>query len=652
MNFEKADRWCERGILGLVLAILICGPLWFGAVDPPEFLALQALTIGCVLLWAARLWLNGRAQLVWPPICWAVAAFACYAVARYRSADIEYVARQEMIRVLVYALLFFVIVNNLQSKESAQIISFTLVFLAMGISFYALWQFVTHSNRIWNVLSSYPHRGSGTFICPNHLAGFLEMILPLGLAYTLTGRSGALTKILLGYASLVIVGGLAVTLSRGGWISAVLALAVLFGVLIFYRAYRLPSAVLLAAMLAAGLYFFPKSAFVTSRAQQVVPQGNVEADDRFAVWESAFRMWEQNVWWGVGPGLFDYRYRSYRPATVQVRPEYAHNDYLNTLADWGLAGAAIVASALALLAWGVAKTWAQVGGGPADLGGKTGSNKFAFVLGASVGLIALLCHSMVDFNMHIPANAIVAVTLMSLLTNHFLALSSRWRAKGGLGTRITVTILLAAGIFYLGQYGWTRTIETARLSRASRAPLFSLEQIECLEQAYAADPKNGQTAYSIGEAYRIQSQQGDNGYEELAKQAMDWFARSIKLNPWNDSSWLGYGWCLDWVGRYAESEPCFQKAAELDPNGYYTAAYLGLHYVELQDYAAAKPCFERSLRLQWKDNLIASSYLELTKSKLLEGATNSSTMPASFKPNAPIDPSPGLAPQARALPPP
>ena len=66
----------------------------------------------------------------------------------------------------------------------------------------------------------------------------------------------------------------------------------------------------------------------------------------------------------------------------------------------------------------------------------------------------------------------------------------------------------------------------------------------------------------------------------------------------------------------------FDRAAQLDPNGYFTMANIGLHYVQLGDFAAAKPWFERSSRLQWQDNPIALSYLEIVKRKLMEAATN------------------------------
>ena len=62
------------------------------------------------------------------------------------------------------------------------------------------------------------------------------------------------------------------------------------------------------------------------------------------------------------------------------------------------------------------------------------------------------------------------------------------------------------------------------------------------------------------------------------------------------------------------------KADELDPNGYFTMANVGWHYVQSGDYAAARPWFERSLRLQWKSNDMAVAYLEIIKSRLLEAA--------------------------------
>ena len=182
MDRERLDSWCERGILAFVLAILVFGPLATGAVRTLEFLIIQGLTIVVMALWIVRLWLKPRPQLLWPPICWAALVFLGYAIVRYFTSDVEYVARLELIRIVVYTSLFFAILNNLHRQESIQLIVFTLIFLAIGISFYAIYQFVTGSDRVWHFLKPYHHRGAGTYISPNHLGGFLEMLLPLALA--------------------------------------------------------------------------------------------------------------------------------------------------------------------------------------------------------------------------------------------------------------------------------------------------------------------------------------------------------------------------------------------------------------------------------------------------------------------------------------
>ncbi len=45
-----------------------------------------------------RLWGGESRRWLWPPVCWPILAFAVYAVVRYFLADIEYVARWELLR--------------------------------------------------------------------------------------------------------------------------------------------------------------------------------------------------------------------------------------------------------------------------------------------------------------------------------------------------------------------------------------------------------------------------------------------------------------------------------------------------------------------------------------------------------------------------
>ena len=126
-------------------------------------------------------------------------------------------------------------------------------------------------------------------------------------------------------------------------------------------------------------------------------------------------------------------------------------------------------------------------------------------------------------------------------------------------------------------------------------------------------------------------------FAQLAEQAMEWFDRSMKLNPWGGDSrfspWAGYGWCLDWLGRFDKSGPYFQRADQLDPKNYFIAARIGFHYMQAGNFAAARSWLERSLYLNSRDNDATRTYLEIINRRMLEAATNESRSTSNFVPH-------------------
>jgi len=585
-----------------------------------------------MVVWGLRLWLSPKPQLLWPPLGWVVLAFVALALGRYLTADIEYVARQEMIQVLMYAFLFFAIVNNLYRQESVQTISFTLIFLAMGISCFAGYQFLTHSNQVWGEISPYLGRASGTYISPNNFAGFLDMLLPLATAYVLVGRMKPVVRILLGYAGLVMLAGMAVTFSRGGWVAVTVGLLVLLGILAFHRNHRLPAFLLLAALAGGGTVFvtqyLSKTISYMHRVGTSEENAPLDYDVRLLIWKAADQMWRDHFWWGAGPAHYNYCFREYRPADIQMTPDRAHNDYLNLLADWGAAGGIIVLAGLVTFGAGLRKTWKHVRPSENDFGRRL-SNRFAFFLGAGSGLLALAVHSVVDFNLHIPANAILGVTLLALLSSNLRFATERYWLSARLPVRVLATLALIAGIAYLGGQDWRHGHEAVWLARAERLPVYSPAQAANLEKAFDVEPMNFDTAYNLGEACRVQSFDGGQNYEALARTAMQWYARGMKLNPHDGYNYLRYGMCLDWLDKHDEAGPYFNQADALDPNGYYTGANIGWHYVQAGDYAAARPWLQRSWRLKGGlENGVAASYSEIAEHKLVENASNPGLLPA------------------------
>jgi len=402
----------------------------------------------------------------------------------------------------------------------------------------------------------------------------------------------------------------------------VIATVVFFIILLMHRKHRLAALIVLGVLTVAAVVILPKVMTFRLRFERLISHKELNQNVRYSLWEPALEMWRENPVWGVGPGHFNSVFRAYRPQNVQLQPDWVHNDYLNTMADWGLAGTAVVATAWLLLAIGGLQAFRAVRPQSSDLALMSGSNKFAFTLGTSLGLFAILLHSWVDFNMHIPANAILCVSLMALLASHMRFASAKCWFSAPVAVKGVLSVALIGGAAYLGWQAWIRGAEAIHLARAEAESVFSPEQARHLKAAFAADPRNGGTAYRIGECYRVQSFEGGNDYAELGQEALQWFERARQLDPWNGYASLRYGMCLDWLGRQQESGPWFARANELDPNGYFSVAHIGLHHVQIGNYAAAIPWFERSLRLQSDANPVARSYLQISQLRLLEAATN------------------------------
>ncbi len=635
MDRERLDRWLERGILGVVTLVLVFGPLALGGVRPQEFLWLQALVALGLALWLVRLWVAPSYHLHWSPICWLIPAFLGYALVRYWQADVEYVARLEVLRLLVYGWFFFLILNNLHRQESLHILVAVTLGVGTLLALYALYQFFSGSNRVFALArpEAYAGRGSGTFICPNHLAGYLEMLLPVALSLVFVSRQRALGRIFSGYAALMIFVGLIVSVSRGGYVAGGLAVLFLLGVLLRRRIHRRAILIGLAvlALLAGGFAY--KAQDIQRRFRLALVPGQLHnVLVRLDLWKAAGQMWLDHPWVGVGPAHFDVRFPKYRPESLQTRPYWVHNDYLNVLADWGLVGFVLVGGAAGTLLGAGLRAWRFVRREGNTLVVKP-SDRAAMVLGSGAGLLAISLHSFVDFNLQIPANAMLAVLLAAILTSHLRFTSNRYWLNPGLVGRFLLTGLIAASVIWFGRQAVQRWEETRWLTRAERARNFT-DQIAALENALRAEPRNADLAIRLGEAWRMLSWDGGPDWRVAGETAWKWFDRAIQLNPRDTLPILHGGMTLDWLGRHDEAGRLFNRVVAMDPNNHYVALIRGWHELQVGHWAEARRWLERSLAIKPYANWLAHNYLAVANQRLAEAA-------ASAAPAAPPRAEPG-----------
>jgi len=107
---------------------------------------------------------------------------------------------------------------------------------------------------------------------------------------------------------------------------------------------------------------------------------------------------------GTGGGTFHTAFMAYRPQIITLWYDHAHNDYMEFTADGGLLGVGLLA-AIVLMSVAFDLIILVRRHDPFALG-------MAFA--SLMGILALLQHSTVDFNLQIPANAMLFITIIAL----------------------------------------------------------------------------------------------------------------------------------------------------------------------------------------------------------------------------------------------
>jgi len=292
--------------------------------------------------------------------------------------------------------------------------------------------------------------------------------------------------------------------------------------------------------------------------------------------------------------MFDH----YRPAGYPDDPVWAHNDYLNTLSDYGLVGFALWAGAGGALLWlgwrGIRRT--QRAGTPAtNLFGLT-----KWKLGLLLGLLAFAFHLVVDFHTKIPALAYATAMVAALLLRDEEALWQRVSRGFAWGSGVLLAVVSLGLAVRVGlplyraearRFEARRTIDRYAVRPEGRWDEIVSTARSGLSQAARIDPKNGQAwadlAYVL--ALSASGKQSDRvGTGRFAELAAD---QALELCPAYAEFWIRKGVALDLQLGRPEAEACYRRALELAPNSaiwwYYYAYHLQGFPQRKQDARAA-----------------------------------------------------------------
>jgi len=256
-----------------------------------------------------------------------------------------------------------------------------------------------------------PH---GTYLNRNHFAGLLELSLPFAVVYPIailsrpqhqSLRQAVLVSLSLVLSALMLL-GIILSLSRTAFIASFSSLILVGSLVGRSRGLRrcAVAALVVSILIVASLYLAPDRLIGRFGEVSGATAGTMP-DARRQVWKETLNLIADYPLVGCGLGAFEHAFSQYRTFLPQLAIDTVHNDYLQFLAEIGAIGFAIAALGVT----GVVLSCAFAIFRSAD----PATRYVAIACLAS--LIAILIHSVTDYNLYIPANAMLVAWIAGLV---------------------------------------------------------------------------------------------------------------------------------------------------------------------------------------------------------------------------------------------
>lgn len=474
-------------------------------------------------------------------------------------------------QVLAYLSIFVVMVHTLRNPK--QVNRIIVVILTVGFlqALYGLIQFVSGHHRVYTYrVSAWVH---GTFINKNHFAGYMEMVILLmfGLLFTrFELSSSALVKLervieekymkalSVLFVLFLMISAHLLSGSRGGILSLMAGILV-FALLAYGRQLLRKWVVIMLVFLpvAVGFIAIANPTIISNRLRTLQHlETDASFQTRWELWKSALAIFRDYPLVGSGAGTFAHLARRYQPFQRRsLRFKYPENDYLQLLAETGVIGSSLVLGAGVLFLYYTFTAWRR----------RHSRRKVAIGAGGLSALVSLLVHSGMDFNLHIPSNALLFTVIAALTyvtvtrdTDHNsdtrrMKTDRRERVKTNLavaGIGLTLFYLIAVANTYYARGHFQAVADGLEVDSAAPSdPLSPQQVVQYLQTAIWHDRNHAEYYYTLG-AYLAHHEAAQETAIGQFEEAAGLMQRAILLDPANP--WYYYD-----MGRLAAKQaPC------------------------------------------------------------------------------------------------
>ncbi len=406
----------------VVLMVTICAAPWaFGAVQPWAWGGLMVLTLLALVLWAGACAQFGVMNLTWSPLYVPFLGFLALASIQLLAGfTADHAATREAVLKIVTNLVLFFLAGQLITQRgngrALEWLGLIATALAFALCILAIAQNLSGPSLrmiYWKYAS--PVRPFGPYVNHNDYAGLMEMLLPISVVYILSRSVNIALRTLLWCGVGLVISSVWICGSRGGTVALVIEGLLLAGLLIWPRprGVSIPSLVLLVAVIlisAVTFYWMSSTGRVVQNAWSVFDTSRpLEATfgDRYQMGIDTIHIIRDHPWLGIGVGSFEAVIPGYITFPTELHWTHGHNDVLEAVAETGLPGALLILAALVLFLRSAFR----------DLDERLRHGWGWIQLGAAIGAVGLFCHSFVDFNLRVPANAAWFVVCLAVATH-------------------------------------------------------------------------------------------------------------------------------------------------------------------------------------------------------------------------------------------
>ncbi len=506
---------------------------------------------------------------------------------------------------------FWVVVNDVRSSGPRRLLFFVLVLLGLvGVMCACYQRFVRPDwmmlGRLWP--GDLEGRASGTFGLPNSFAGYLLLLLPAVGALALRRSADMMSRVWWGWVAVVLSFGLVLTLSRGAFIA--LALALIGWPLCaargsWWRRIRIAATVMVGVAIVGGAITWKAPKVRARMSALVVNSGELS---RPILWRGAWGLAQERPAFGTGAGSYNVLFERHRPEKFADEPLWAHNEYLNTLSDYGIVGVGLFFGACCCIAWRCARNGDR---------GKTRRSDWlespTVVAALGVGLAAFGLQLGLEFHLKIPALALVFATVAALAVNRtwpcgVLAAKQRSArpalvacavAALGAGSAVIVwgiPLMRAEAWRQAGRYGIDRLAGVAPEQPGFRSGV--TQSIASLQRATVLNPANGQAWADLAYAYSLQSNLDVAARPQIGRDAEQAAENALHFSGVQAEFWIRRGVARDVQGRWEDAGRDFMQAVKLAPTNAYAWFYLAEHlYLFKGAHGPGLAALETCLRL-------------------------------------------------------